>query len=403
MRPVATRRAERVCAERKPIVGQERFGLVVGHRRPLEFEEDDPRFAIAVDSSSTRCINAPRSASVVSTVNRKPAYEPARPRWSWSSATCPMSAASPAASSFAIGAACRFDIAGEGVRGGEVRVHITVAEQRFEVPRHIGGGQIGVSHSHARRLCGGPRRGIRSAPGWPDASTRPHRHRARHRIDPRRLFQREATGIQDAVTVGAAGIGDAYFPDSGNGGYDVLHYDDSHRLHAHRPADPGNDHDRERGRPEPRCLRPRLLRPSIDAISVGGKSATFSRSGHELTVRPRSPVAEGQQFTTRVRYHGVPHPVADPSGLRRPRPRPLGWIRSDNGDVFVVSEPIGARTWFPSNDHPADKATFDVTVNVPDAFAVASNGALTEGPVRRTGATGTGRCIVRWPPTSRRS
>jgi hypothetical protein len=28
----------------------------------------------------------------------------------------------------------------------------------------------------------------------------------------------------------------------------------------------------------------------------------------------------------------------------------LGWNRMPDGDVYVVSEPTGARSWFPGND-----------------------------------------------------
>jgi aminopeptidase N len=42
--------------------------------------------------------------------------------------------------------------------------------------------------------------------------------------------------------------------------------------------------------------------------------------------------------------------------------------------IHVVAEPNGARTWFPANDHPADKATFAIDVTVPEPFVVVSNG-----------------------------
>jgi aminopeptidase N len=44
--------------------------------------------------------------------------------------------------------------------------------------------------------------------------------------------------------------------------------------------------------------------------------------------------------------------------------------------VYVVAEPDGAHTWFPSSDHPTDKALFTIVTTVPDPFVVASNGTL---------------------------
>jgi len=42
--------------------------------------------------------------------------------------------------------------------------------------------------------------------------------------------------------------------------------------------------------------------------------------------------------------------------------------------VFVISEPDGARTWFPCNDHPRDKALFRYEITVPKGYTVAANG-----------------------------
>jgi aminopeptidase N len=47
-----------------------------------------------------------------------------------------------------------------------------------------------------------------------------------------------------------------------------------------------------------------------------------------------------------------------------------------------VGEPEIAWWWFPSNDHPLDKATFDISVSVPDGTQVVSNGVMTDAPVR---------------------
>lgn len=51
------------------------------------------------------------------------------------------------------------------------------------------------------------------------------------------------------------------------------------------------------------------------------------------------------------------------------------WHRTPDGGV-AAQEPDSAVWWFPSNDHPLDKATFDVSVNVPDGTQAISNGVL---------------------------
>jgi aminopeptidase N len=49
-----------------------------------------------------------------------------------------------------------------------------------------------------------------------------------------------------------------------------------------------------------------------------------------------------------------------------------------NGFVFTDSEPEGARKWFPCYDHPADKATVDITAKVPSNALLGSNGHLAD-------------------------
>jgi aminopeptidase N len=50
----------------------------------------------------------------------------------------------------------------------------------------------------------------------------------------------------------------------------------------------------------------------------------------------------------------------------------------DGGFVFTDNEPEGARKWFPCYDHPADKATVDITAKVPADALLGSNGRLAD-------------------------
>lgn len=107
--------------------------------------------------------------------------------------------------------------------------------------------------------------------------------------------------------------------------------------------------------------------------SVG--PVTFRRDRDHLLVTPPEPIPSGSRFDVIVRYHGVPDPLPDPT--EPGAGGALGWQRLRNGDVYVVSEPIGARTWFPANDVPGDKAQFSIRITVPKRYTVASNGTLT--------------------------
>jgi aminopeptidase N len=52
-----------------------------------------------------------------------------------------------------------------------------------------------------------------------------------------------------------------------------------------------------------------------------------------------------------------------------------GWVPTDDG-AFVVNEPQGSPGWYPVNDNPRDKATFDFRVTVPAGLTVMANGVL---------------------------
>ncbi|KRD01415.1 MULTISPECIES: M1 family metallopeptidase [unclassified Streptomyces] len=166
---------------------------------------------------------------------------------------------------------------------------------------------------------------------------------------------------------GAPGIGDPYYPAYGNGGYDVSHYD--LRL-KYRPAT-----DELEGTATILAKATQdLSRFDLDflldvsEVRVDGAAAAFAASGeHELEITPRKPLTEGAQVTIVVRYRGVPS-SKQAYGF-------TSWHRTPDGGVGA-NEPEAAWWWFPSNDHPLDKATYDVSVQVPDGTQALSNGTL---------------------------
>ena len=59
-----------------------------------------------------------------------------------------------------------------------------------------------------------------------------------------------------------------------------------------------------------------------------------------------------------------------------------GWIPTDDG-AFVVNEPQGSPGWYPVNDSPRDKATYDFRVTVPAGKTAVANGELISERTRR--------------------
>ena len=155
------------------------------------------------------------------------------------------------------------------------------------------------------------------------------------------------------ATRGADRSTDSYLPEHGNGGYRVSHYDLdlSYRLGANRLV----------GRAVLSAVAEQpLSRFSLDLsgfrverVLLDGRAAKFARRGHKLHVTPVRPVAAGP-FTVEVRYVGNPKPI-------RGRWGDIGWDELTDG-ALVASQPVGAPSWFPCNDHPADKASYRIAV-----------------------------------------
>lgn len=106
----------------------------------------------------------------------------------------------------------------------------------------------------------------------------------------------------------------------------------------------------------------------MSEVRVGGARAAVTTSGeHELEITPRSPLPKGREIAVVVRYAGVPS-SKEAYGF-------TSWLRTPDGGV-AAGEPEAAWWWFPGNDHPLDKATYDVSVLVPDGSQAIFNGTL---------------------------
>ncbi len=105
---------------------------------------------------------------------------------------------------------------------------------------------------------------------------------------------------------------------------------------------------------------------TVSAATSGGAGTTWDRPGHIVTVNLDRAYTTGETVTVTVTYSG------DPSGGS------FGWDSADGEDmIWTLSEPYGARDWWPCKDLNTDKAdSLDIRVTVPDNLIVASNGLL---------------------------
>jgi len=173
------------------------------------------------------------------------------------------------------------------------------------------------------------------------------------------------------ATVNLAGIGDPYFPELGNAGYDVGHYFLDLVYDPETGVLEGEATLTVRATQDLTRFHLDLVGLLVSAVSVDGRPASFRHSGRELEILPEAPIADGADFQVTVAYSGVPTGVTEVSV---PVDR-IGWVRYDSG-VFILSQPSGAASFYPCNDHPRDKATHTFRVTVPDGLTVAANGKL---------------------------
>ncbi len=178
-----------------------------------------------------------------------------------------------------------------------------------------------------------------------------------------------APGRTPHFSPGAPGAGDPYFPDMGNGGYDVGHYDIRLAFDPRTKAINATTTILARATQNLSRFDLDFQGPlTISRLSVDGRRAGFTRSGaQELVITPPHGLRKGRPFLVSVTYAGVPRKIDDPAlGIS-------GWATTADGAV-ALNQPIGAATYFPVNDIPTDKATYTQTITVPRGLTVLANG-----------------------------
>lgn len=174
----------------------------------------------------------------------------------------------------------------------------------------------------------------------------------------------------DAVLApGDDGIGDPYFPLDGNGGIDVRHYDVGVTYEFETADEPatltGVTTLEVLAKQDLSSFNLDLLL-GVDGVEVDGAPAEFEKAGrHELVVTPDATIPAGDTFTVEVTYGGEPEDLSYAGESN--------WL-ADRTEVVTMNEPHMAPWWFPSNDHPRDKATFDISVTTDADMDLISNG-----------------------------
>ena len=191
--------------------------------------------------------------------------------------------------------------------------------------------------------------------------------------DERLLGGSDTTGTTAAPddATGSAGLGDEYFPYAGNGGYDALSYTITLTCDPATGRLAGTTVVKAEALQALNTMNLDFSGLEISRLEVDGTPATYERQAHELVVECPQPLKTGQIFSVAVTYSGKPVGLTSADGY------PEGWQWVDD-TIFTLDEPEGAATWFPLNDHPSDKATYEFNLTVPAQYTATANGLLVE-------------------------
>jgi aminopeptidase N len=123
-----------------------------------------------------------------------------------------------------------------------------------------------------------------------------------------------------------------------------------------------------------------FARLEVDGVEENGRAATFKLGEGRLRVALADTYRAGDLLKLSIRYHGAPK-----DGLYFKR------NKFDDRTIFADNWPDRAHFWFPSVDHPYDKAKVEFFITAPARFDVVANGALLE-----TTTYGDGTQLTHW-------
>lgn len=186
--------------------------------------------------------------------------------------------------------------------------------------------------------------------------------------------------------LGGESISDPYFPEVGNTGYDVISYDLdlSIEVAAIDTLDAIAMIEVTSQAPLDR-LSFDLLGLEVEQVAIDGESVAHEQTVDKLRVFPTTTLGANETFTITVFYSGRPTATGSLTRIGS-----IGWYDLGSTSSVAIGEPIGARTWFPVNDHPSDKATYSITVDVAEPLVGVSNGELVED------TSSNGRRVTTW-------
>lgn len=174
---------------------------------------------------------------------------------------------------------------------------------------------------------------------------------------------------------------DDYLPENGNHGYRVSRYelDLDYRVESNRLTGKAKITAVTTAPVEKLTFD---LGPALDVSKVsvnGSRSVKFKQRDAKLEVTPSKPIASGAALVVSVQYGGTPEPIDGFWGE-------VGWEELTEGSI-VASQPNGAASWFPCDDHPVSKASYGITITTDSPYFAVANGTLVSKRTRSSRTT----------------
>ncbi len=110
---------------------------------------------------------------------------------------------------------------------------------------------------------------------------------------------------------------------------------------------------------------------TVDSVTLNNQSVSFFHSSNKLNIQLDRVYNQGEEFSAMIYYRGVPPSTGLGSFV----------FGSHNGQpaIWTLSEPYGAKDWWPCKDTPADKAdSADIWITVNTDLIPVSNGNLVD-------------------------
>ncbi len=123
----------------------------------------------------------------------------------------------------------------------------------------------------------------------------------------------------------------------------------------------------------------------VDSVKLNNDTTSFSHANDQLAIHLKSVRNIGDKISLVVFYHGVPGSSGFGSFT-------FGTTLGGQPTIYTLSEPYGAKDWWPCKDTPADKAdSADVWITVATNYIPVSNGTLIS-----VNANGNGTHTYKW-------